>query len=110
MCFGTAADQVKNRHRHPKIIVYIPNYLFLDYDESSEEEDNVDKSPKVDVNTGNTAVPVETLKTYILQHAADSHFVDEFSVGAMHAGQVVIITTITARAVHRMPKFIIKCE
>ena len=33
-----------------------------------------------DGDHSDTAVPVETLNTYIRQHATDSHFLEEFSV------------------------------
>ena len=38
------------------------------------------KEDKQDGVLSDTAVPVETLNTYIRQHATDSHFQSEFSV------------------------------
>ncbi|RUS73294.1 hypothetical protein EGW08_018943, partial [Elysia chlorotica] len=49
-------------------------------DESEEDMGNeVAETAAPPLLTGNTALPVETLKAYILHHAADSHFKDEFA-------------------------------
>ncbi|RUS89569.1 hypothetical protein EGW08_002687, partial [Elysia chlorotica] len=44
-------------------------------DAGEDDEDNTYGN----VLTGNTALPVETLKAYILKHSTDSHLKDEFS-------------------------------
>ena len=55
---------------------------FTAFEEESEEDtDDEGVGNQANLLTGNTAVPVEMLKTYILQHSADSHFKDEFTVG-----------------------------
>ncbi|KAK3798315.1 hypothetical protein RRG08_020611, partial [Elysia crispata] len=48
-------------------------------EESEEDTDDEGVGNQANLLTGNTAVPVEMLKTYILQHSADSHFKDEFT-------------------------------
>lgn len=50
-------------------------------DGSDEDSDNEMGGGKVQapVVSGDTAVPVDTLKVYILQHSEDTHFKDEFT-------------------------------
>ena len=52
------------------------------YEESSEEDTDDEKGGNgyVTMLNKSTALPVESLKEYILQHSTDSHFKDEFSV------------------------------
>ncbi|RUS92206.1 hypothetical protein EGW08_000059 [Elysia chlorotica] len=70
-----------NKNSSSKPVQILPAMINGGYEDSSEEEMDKDMQSHTYTNvlTGNTAVPVETLKTYILEHSADSHFHDQFS-------------------------------